>query len=367
MVAYYVLIGGTLFVSLISYLYRKKTDFRIERKNNEVIFFFAFFILMLSLRASTVGADTERYIILYKEIQMTPLMTVLKNVEAEFGYRFFEKFISYVLRDPQLYLAFVAIATTVPIGYLYYKEAELPLLVLSLFVALPVFHMAFTGLRQMVAIAMVVPMYYAVREKKLLRFLILVGIALLFHQSAFIVLLLYPIYHLSPKIASLAIVLPTIGFVFLFNSVIYLWLMRFVPERFVERYNDVWDTGGNSVLVMFVLLVILCFFLKRTKDMDQETLGLRNIMVLSAVLQCFAPINGFAMRVNYFFILLVPIAISRIIYRSDEDKRPFAIVACVAITVVMFALFIYKGIRGQDGFAIFPYKSIVRGLRALGM
>ena len=355
MVAYYILVGGTFAVSWIIYLFRKRQSFLIPKKNYEVIVFFAIVIIMLSLRAESIGRDTERYVDLYRQIQSIPMNELLQNVETEFGYRVLEKLVSYVLRDPQLYLAFVALITMVPIAYLYYKEAELPLLVLSMFLALPVFHMAFTGLRQMVAIAFIVPAYYAVKEKKLLVFLILVAVAFLFHQSAFILLLLYPMYHLSMKIATLAVVVPTVILVLMFNSTIYLWLIRFLPAKFIERYNDVWDTSGNSVLVMFILLAVLAFFLVRTENLDEETAGLRNILILSVLLQCFAPINGFAMRSNYYYIVLLPIAVSRIIYRTDEDKKPFGIAAALGITAVMLFIFFYKGHGGQDGFRIFPY------------
>ena len=353
--AYFVLVGGTFAVSWVYYRLRKHSHFSRERKNYELIFFFAFYILMLSLRASTVGADTSRYIYLYNEIKTMSLKTVLLNADAEQGYRIVEKLISYVLRDPQMYLALMALITIVPIAYLYYKEAELPLMTMSLFIALPVFHMAFTGLRQMVAITFAVPIFYAAKEKKLVRFLILILIAYFFHQSAFILLLLYPIYHLKPKAISLVLVLPIIGFIFLFNSVIYKWLMHFVPERFLERYDKVWDTGGNSVLIMLVLLVILCFFMIRSENLSTEDSGLRNILVLSAIFQCFAPINGFAMRINYYFILFVPIAIGRIFNRADDDKRPFAAIGAIAITVIMLYIFFSKGFKGQDGFKIFPY------------
>lgn len=354
MLVYFILVGGTFAVSLISYELRKRTHFLVEKKNYEVIFFFAFMILMLALRAETVGADTWRYIYLYREIANTPFGDLFAN-DVELGYRIAEKLLSYILKDPQLYLAFHAVVTITPLAYLYYKEAEMPLLALTMFMALPTFHMAFTGLRQMVAISFIVPAFYAVREKKFLRFLILVALAYMFHQSAFIMLLLYPIYHLPTKRASLVVILPTIIFVYLYNSVLFRWIIRFLPERYFERYNDVWDTGGISVLLMFVAIVILCFFLIRRENLDKDTAGLRNILVLSALLQCFAPINGFAMRVNYYFIVLVPIATARFINRVDDDKRRIAAIAWLGMVVFFLFIFFYKGFNGQDSFKIFPY------------
>lgn len=357
MVAYLVLVGGTFAAYLLNYFQRRKRHFLCENKKYEIIFFFAFFILMLAFRASSVGADTARYILLYEKTRAASFGSIFRD-DVELGYRVAEKILSYVIKNPQLYLAIHAAATVIPIAYLYYKESELPLLELTMFMVLPVFHMAFTGLRQMVAIAFTVPVFYAVKERKLVRFLILVVIAYFFHQSAFILFLLYPIYHLSAKVASLAVIAPSLVFVYFYNAVLYKWLMRLVPERFVERYDNVWDTGGYSVLIMFVLMVVLCFFLIRTKNLDKETLGLRNVLVLSALLQCFVPINGFAMRINFYFIVLVPLAVSRIINRADEDKKPFAVIACIVLVAFFLFNFFYKGFKGQDGFMIFPYKTI---------
>lgn len=46
--------------------------------------------------------------------------------------------------------------------------------------------------------------------------------------------------------------------------------------------------------------------------MDKDIIGLRNILFLSAFLQCFTLVNYWAMRMNYYFLIFLPILISKI-------------------------------------------------------
>ena len=45
------------------------------------------------------------------------------------------------------------------------------------------------------------------------------------------------------------------------------------------------------------------------KKMDEEAFALRNILTFAMVLQSFASLNYLVMRMNYYYILLVPIAL----------------------------------------------------------
>ena len=357
MAAYIFLFAGTFAVFLVYYIYRERSGFTIPRKNYETIFFFAFFILLVAFRGDTVGADTDRYIYLFNHIKSESLGQVITTTNVEQGFRILEKLLSIVIKNPHFYLAVIALITLIPIGMLYYHESELPLLALAMFMAFPTSHMAFSGLRQMMSIALIVPAFYLVRNKRLIPFLLVVLAAYFFHQSAIIILLLYPVYHLPLKTVSFAVVLPTIAFVFLYNNVVFTWLIRFLPEQLIEKKDQIVDTGGTSVLVLMVFLVVLSFFMIRKSNMDKETSGLRNILVLSAILQCFAPINTLAMRLNYYFILFVPLAVARILNRCDEDKKKIAVVMNIALTVFFTATFFYKAAIGNDGFQMFPYKS----------
>ena len=357
MAAYIFLFAGTFAVYMVDYIFRARSDFSVPRRRIEIIFFFAAYILLVAFRDDTVGADTDRYVFLFNSIKSESLGTVLRSTNVEYGFRILEKLLSYVIKNPHIYLAVIAVITLVPIGIMYYRESELPLLALAMFMAFPVSHMAFSGLRQMLAITFIVPAFYLVKNKRLIPFLFVVLAAFFFHQSALIILLLYPVYHLPLKTISFAVVLPTILFVFLYKNVIFQWLIRIMPENFLEKKEELVDTGGTSFLFMMVFFVVMSFFMIRKSNIDKETSGLRNVLFLSAILQCFAPINTLAMRLNYYYILLVPFAVCRLLNRCDEDKKPIAVVLSIALTAFFTFVFFYKGATGNDGLMIFPYKS----------
>ena len=90
---------------------------------------------------------------------------------------------------------------------------------------------------------------------------------------------------------------------------------------------------------------------------DKEVLGLRNVMVLATCIQFFASLNTVAMRVNYYFIPLIPLLISKVYYRANEENKKVVTAANIIMIVFFFGYFFYTAYTGSDILQIFPYKA----------
>ena len=112
---------------------------------------------------------------------------------------------------------------------------------------------------------------------------------------------------------------------------------------FNEDYNAVIkENNAYSMLILFILLAIFSYAVLDEKRADQETLGLRNFLLFSVLLQCFAPLHTLAMRVNYYYLLFIPILIPKVIKNS---KYYFNEVGYLANGVLSLFFLIYYLIK----------------------
>src|SRR5699024_9401100 len=97
----------------------------------------------------------------------------------------------------------------------------------TVFISLGYLYFSFTGLRQTLALSIILLSYNYIRERNLLLFIMFVFIASLFHSTALVFLLIYPIshYELGKKDLILIIVMLIVSFFlssFIRNSIFLL-------------------------------------------------------------------------------------------------------------------------------------------------
>ena len=110
---------------------------------------------------------------------------------------------------------------------------------------------------------------------------------------------------------TLFIFVPIIGVVFVFNKPIFEFVLQFLGE-YGENYSYE-ETGGYMMIVLFALFLLFSYIAPDESKMDKETIGLRNILVLTLTMQTFALANPVAMRMNYYNIMFIPLLLPRVI------------------------------------------------------
>ena len=81
------------------------------------------------------------------------------------------------------------------------------------------------------------------------------------------------------------------------------------------------------MLILFAVFTVFAFAVPEESVLDVETLGLRSLLVLSLALQMFAPLHTLAMRMNYYYIVFIPLLIPKIIKCRKQEMRQVAILA----------------------------------------
>ena len=273
--------------------------------------------------------------------------------------------IGNIFGNYQIFLAFVAAICILPIALLYCEDRHFGFLKIVIFVNLPTFVMMFSGLRQAIAISIGTIAYHFVRKKKLFPFLLTVLIAFGFHKSSFMLLPMYWIYQIRFKRKHLLIIAPAMVVLYLFNSTIFNFLLTFIGD-YADKYDaTAGATGAVNMLILFGLFVIFSYVLSDESKMTDEMFGLRNFLLVCFALQCFAPVHNLAMRLNYYYILFIPIAVAKVFPVVRSQYRQIAKLAHIVLCAFFTVYFLYTSyiscITGISDLDTFPYVPFWRG------
>ena len=347
MFPYFFLIGFPMLLSLVPY----RDDRKVFNKQFPLFMFFVIFIILLSLRNVTCGVDLLTYRYKFHHPGPIRFLSLFDFSITESGFLLFTAICKQTTNSFQFYLFLCALLSLVPIMVLYLKESRHSLLTIALFVGLAPFSMYFSGLRQSIAIGIGAICYFCCKNKKPIPFLILVFVAYLFHQSAIILLFMYPLLHLRITKKWLPLVVCVFAVCFVFRNQIFGYALRF-SDRYESRYV-IAQTGSYMFLLLLLMLTIYSFVM--LKDQEFDAFGLRNMLVFSLILQCFAMSNSVAMRLNYYYLIFIPILIPKVVDSARTEFRQIAKLSAVIFVCFFFFWFFKEAYTGADILQVFPY------------
>ena len=325
----------------------------LEKKNKfSLLIFFAFLAILVMLRHEAVGNDTRNYIYIYKRYGNLPWSEVASKTN-EFGFAYFCKIVFLFSEKPQVFFAITVIATIAMMLPTYKRLCIDPALAIVLFCNMSTFTMLFSGIRQMLAIGIGFIAYEFTRNKKMIPFLLMVLLAMSFHTSAFMLAFMYPLYHAKVTKNWLLVVIPATLVIFVYNRPIFTFLAA-VLESFTEYDGSITTTGAYTLLILFGIFTVFTFAVPDESQMDVESIGLRNFLLLALVIQMFAPLHTLAMRMNYYYIIFIPLLIPKVIQCRSERWSQMAILGR-HIMVVFFFLYFFFTASAEGSLHVFPY------------
>ena len=350
MAVYYLL----LFVPIIIQHSRVKgMRMSYEKKNTVALaFFFMFLTLMVILRHEDIGNDTRNYLSYFVRYSHMEWSDVLgRNVES--GYPPLNKLVSVFSKEPQFFLAVMAILVSVMMYPTYKRLCVDTSLTIVLYCILSTFSMMFSGIRQMIAIGIGFIAYDFTRRRRLIPFILMVLLAMSFHTSAFMLAAMYPLYHARITKKWLYVVVPVMALCFVYNSQIFTALGAILAE-YTKYDAEIESTGAYTMLILFGAFAVFSFVIPDERKIDDETIGLRNFLLLTFALQMFAPLHTLAMRMGYYFMIFIPLLLPKIIECRSKRWNQVAILGRY-VMVGFFLLYFFWTQAGGDPLNICPY------------
>lgn len=315
--------------------------------------FFLLLTILVMLRHESVGNDTRNYLNFFARHAKISWDSI-GNDSLETGYVFLSKVISLISTDPRIFLIITSVIVTLMIYPTYKRLVTDSSLTMTLFCMMSTFTMMFSGIRQMLAIAIGFVAYEFTRKKKFVPFSLMVAFAMTIHTSAFMLAFMYPAYNVKVNKIRLLGLIPLLGLVFLLNEPIFNFISIYI-EKYTRFEAEISSTGAYSMLLLFGVFLVFAFAIPDESKMDAETSGLRNFLIVSFALQMFAPIHSLAMRMNYYYIIFIPLLIPRIIKYRKKDMQQVALLARMVMVVFFVGYFFYNAYTSDNNLHVFPY------------
>lgn len=353
MVPYIVLIALPMLLQHVN-LRTTSIDVLASKQKSDLAmkWFWFLLLMMLVLRHEIVGRDLPTYKYIYEYIAANDWETAI-NRSDEMAYGLLNKFISLFTEDFRWVMVVSALLSVWFIAKAYIKYSEDAVLSIAIYLNVSCFVLLFSGLRQSIAISLGFVAFELTRKKRFLQFLLLVAVAILFHTSAFMLLFIYPLYHIRIRRSNLVVIIPIILLVLAFNQQIFS-VLGDILNSFTDYDTTIKETGAYTMLILFSIIAIFSFVIPDESKLDQDTIGMRNLLLFSVMLQTFAPLHSLAMRMNYYFIAFTPLLITRIIKNRSKSWSKVAIVAR-NVMVVFFITYFWLSAPRDNLLDTFPY------------
>lgn len=234
----------------------------------------------------------------------------IKYENYETGFVVLTKIIGVFTNDSQVYLAIVAMICVAPIIVAICFLSDDILFSTVIYLGLPLFLLCFSGLRQSVAIGICAVAYIFMEKRKLFFFILTVLFATLFHSSAIYLLLAYPLYRFrTPKLVRY-ISIAAFPLAYIFRGPIFSLLCR------IFGYSG--KLSESNAITFFLVLCVIYIFC--TLFESEETTGLLNVFFIACLVQSMAGQHMLVLRIGYYFLLVLPILIPKVIKGVFERK-----------------------------------------------
>lgn len=340
MLPYYLLysvIGVSAFLS-------SKSD---ERKTK--IRFFQFssltLVLLMALRHPSMGIDLgyragRGYLNSFNILSGYSWPEIIKMdsfLNYEKGYVVLNKLISIISKDQQFLLIVCAAISLIPMLYIIYKNSDMPYFSLVIYLGLPCFLIVFSGLRQAIAISITFCAYEFIKKKKPVKFAAMVMLAALFHKSAIIFIIAYPIYHIEMSQITRQFSMVLFPLVFILRKPLFYFLSPLLKDH---AHID-----NNGALNLFITFVLIFYFVSVFgNEQDEEERGCRNLFFIACLIQALGGLYSTAIRLGYYFMIYLALCLPKVIGSfNNRDKLVFkTLIAACFLIFGLYSIFVSK-------------------------
>lgn len=352
---------------LIGYLIFPNKTRRSQR--NFLIWTTAIMIAFYGLRASTVGSDTVPYINMFLEAGVKPAGELWEYMWKEKSPAFvlFEWIFYQVLPFPQLWLIATSAFFFIAFAKFIYENSETP--VYSYFIFFTIFGtFQMTGVRQSCAMAVFLFAYKYIKEKKLLKYLLMIGLAYLFHKSAIVLLPIYWFKNRKVRIIDAAIITVVMVMIYRNRQELFEYIKGFTSYNYFEALNHGEPINFSlmiyaTTLLSFMLYCILNIKVKRAKSINNADCRIKrleselpyyslytNSMYFASFFMPLVAVNGSVRRIVMYYALFMVI----IVPKGLSELFPERSIKMI-IKGVLGALLIYLLLSGVSG-SSYAYK-----------
>ncbi|HAS56607.1 MAG TPA: hypothetical protein DD377_02360 [Firmicutes bacterium] len=239
------------------------------------------------------------------------------------------------------------------------KYSKNPIMSILIFFLSMVFFIQMNNIRQSVAASIILYSFSSLKDNKHLKFFLLIILSGLFHNSGFLFILVYFIYHMKFVKKHflffsfiLALSIPFLGrlFILIMSSTSYRY--------FLMSYLTNEETTWGYILYNLVIFIISYLVLRKDIKMNNVSFLLLLIQLISTVIPILSfviPSSEFVTRLDLPFVTFQMILIPHLIYKSKKGTFKVGI---SLLCILLFSFITYYYIVKQGYHGVLPYKDI---------
>lgn len=322
-------------------------------KNIAVSVSFFWLILLQGIRSTAVGTDVPGYLDLFHKVQNVNNVLDLAYNRYGNAFAWVTKLIANITGSDQGYLIIMSCAIQIPIALVINKYSKNKLMSIVVYICMGFYMVTFCTLRQSLAYSLCFLSYYGIKERKIVRFLIPVILALMLHISAVVFIPAYWIYQIKTKRATVIAYLIAVFVAMAFRiQIVSQFLVKFDTYFY---YYSVEETSAYSWSIVCIALYIvgaLCVRYREDAYGTQMDGGLLSIYGFGSILTVCATVAGNARRITDYYILFMIILVPEIFESINYNRNKKMIL--LLIYTFCFAFYFYL-LTKNSGYGIVPY------------
>lgn len=299
--------------------------------------------LFASFRSIYFGSDVYGYVKKYISLEYINLRNFFEsnfvNEEKDIIFYFSAKIINFLGLSHNAWLAILSGVFIFTVCLIIKKYSSGPLLSFLLLIGLGYLYFSMTGLRQATAMSIILIAYIFLREKNLLRFIITVIIASLFHSTALVFLIAYPLSYLKLNIKYIFILIIVILSSFLFSDQI-LWLINLISweEQYTNYIQGEQTLNYTGFIIQLIILFFCLIFKKSLLNINNKEITMYNLLVIGLIFQLLSTDIAVLFRLSLYFSIFSIILIPNVI-NTIKDKNLRILVTFLIIIISCFYTF----------------------------
>ncbi len=291
--------------------------FKKPSKTKNIVFVCIAFtqLLLVMVLRNQIGYDYNMYAVGFQQISAEGFSS-LTYKDWEIGFVLLTKVLGLILPSYIWYIGFLSFLAIIPAAVFIARNSETPWISTILYINLFIFFMEFNFLRQMIAVSFVMLAWLFIKKNKFIAFAVTILFASLFHQTVLVMLPVYFLIKMQPKLKELIVY----GYLILWFYMASEGFINILTTFYHEEYsNTVFIKEGLSFVYAIVPLAVTAaaFLLVKwgTLNVTNENKYLINLSLICTILMVTMSKHSIIERLSYYFVIFL-ILLVPVIYRS---------------------------------------------------
>lgn len=267
-------------------------------------------IILVGIRGYSVGADTSVYLSAldyYKSLPKSEVLfaKLIYPYDFELGYFLLTKVCAFLCFSKTLFLFLIAMLIYIPVFVAIYKRSLNPYISILTYFAIGLFTYSLGIFRQMIAMSIVLCGIDYIKERKFLKYLLLVVLAMTFHSTAILSLAIYFLYPLKWKINAIVFPLTSIAALLIGNYVVNVMIIL-MPKYRGYITGELLSGGSYMMLLLFLaIFLVLCWENFKEPPSGDTKLMFDALTVAILVQSLGYSLNIFGRAIGFFSVYLI--------------------------------------------------------------